>query len=113
VHALITDIGSNFLQMSCELGISNKNSVINEQNILYIFDTPHLIKATRNNLLKYNLEFSDKFASWSYILSNFIPKILNNGLKQLLNYFRFILNPTFFQMKVKYAVQEVHLIKQQ
>ena len=69
MHALITDIGSNFLQMSCELGISNKNSVVvNEQNILYIFDTPHLIKATRNNLLKYNLEFSDKFASWSYIV---------------------------------------------
>ncbi|XP_024869566.1 uncharacterized protein LOC112453189 isoform X2 [Temnothorax curvispinosus] len=63
VHALITDMGSNFLQLSRELGISTKNSmfVVDEQNILYIFDTPHLIKATRNNLLKYNLKFNDKF----------------------------------------------------
>ena len=38
VHVLVTDIGSNFLQMSCELGISNKNSVVvNEQKYTVYF----------------------------------------------------------------------------
>jgi hypothetical protein len=65
VHALVTDMGSNFMQLSRELGILTQNStflLVNEEEIFYIFDTPHLIKATRNNLLKYNFEFSNKKA---------------------------------------------------
>jgi len=51
VHALVTDMGSNFIQLSRELGISTDNStfLVNEEEVFYIFDTPHLIKATRNN----------------------------------------------------------------
>jgi len=47
VHALVTDMGSNFILLSRELGISTKNStfLVEEEKVIYIFDTPHLIKA--------------------------------------------------------------------
>lgn len=107
VHALITDMGSNFLQLSRELGISNQNSifVVNAQNILYIFDTPHLIKATRNNLLKYNLKFNDQFASWFYIVQ-FYLKDTKQGIKAAPKLSPIHIEPNnFSRMKVKYAVQ--------
>lgn len=61
VHALVTDMGSNFILLSCELGISTKNStfLVEEEKVIYIFDTPHLIKATRNNLLQHNFQFNN------------------------------------------------------
>lgn len=70
VHALITDMGSNFIQLSRDLGISVQNStfLVNNESVVYIFDTPHLIKATRNNLLKHNFEINNKIASWDYIV---------------------------------------------
>ena len=75
------------------------------KNILYIFDTPHLIKATRNNLLKYNLEFSDKFASWSYIVQ-FYSKDTQQWIKAAPKLFPIHIEPNnFSKIKVKYAVQ--------
>lgn len=71
VHAIVTDMGSNFLKLSRELHISTKNStfVVSDQKILYIFDTPHLIKTTHNNLYKHILQFNNKFG---HTLDNFI-----------------------------------------
>lgn len=59
MHGLITDVGSNFMQLSRELGISKQNStfLVDGTEILYIFDPPYLMKRTRDNLLKYNVEF--------------------------------------------------------
>jgi len=56
VLAFVTDMGSNFMQLSRELGISTENSIfsVKEEKIVYFFDTPHLIKALRNMLLLYN-----------------------------------------------------------
>lgn len=70
VHALVTDMGSNFMLLSRELGISTQNStfLVEDEKIVYIFDTPHLIKATRNNLLQHNFEFNNKIASWAHII---------------------------------------------
>jgi len=63
-------MGSNFIQLSRALGISTENStfLVNDEKVFYIFDTPHLIKATRNNLLNYNFQFDNKIVSWSHIV---------------------------------------------
>lgn len=55
MHALVTDMESNFMLLSRELGISTQNStfLVEDEKIVYIFDTSHLIKATRNNLLQF------------------------------------------------------------
>ena len=65
VHALISNMDSNFMQLSRELDISVQNSkfLVDGHEVLYIFDTPHLMKNTRNNLLKYDIEFENKVTS--------------------------------------------------
>jgi len=80
VHALIIDMDSNFIQLPRNLGISPQNStfLVNKEKVIYIFDTPHLIKATRNNLLKYNFEINNKIAFW-ITLYNFINETACNG----------------------------------
>lgn len=72
---------------------------------MYIFDTPYLIKAMLNNLLKYNLKFYDKFASWRYIVQ-FYPKNTKQWIKATpkLSSIHIEYN-NFSKMKVKYAVQ--------
>ena len=78
MHALIIDMDSNFIPRN--LGISSQNStfLVNKEKVIYIFDIPHLIKATRNNLLKYNFEINNKIASW-ITLYNFINETACNG----------------------------------
>lgn len=64
-------MGSNFLQLSRELGISTQNStfLVDEIEVLYMFDTPHLIKRTHDNLYKHNCQFgNNKIASWTHIV---------------------------------------------
>ena len=39
------------------------------RKIFYVFDTPHLIKAVRNNLLNYDFHFENKVACWDHIIS--------------------------------------------
>lgn len=58
------------MQLSRELGISTTNStfIVNDEKIFYIFDTPYLMKATRNNLMKHNFKFNSKIASWAHIV---------------------------------------------
>lgn len=53
VDALITDMGSNFIKLSNLLKITHSKPYFTVENkkIMYIFDTCHLIKATRNNLI--------------------------------------------------------------
>jgi hypothetical protein len=41
----------------------------NGKKIFYIFDAPHIIKAVRNNLLKYDFHFNGKVASWKDIVA--------------------------------------------
>jgi hypothetical protein len=107
VHALITDMGSNFVQLSRQLGISTQNSsfLVDEEEVFYIFDTPHLIKATRNNLLKYNFEFDNKKASWAHIVE-FYNRDSKQWMKMAPKLSKCHIEPNSFQrMKVKYAVQ--------
>lgn len=71
VVSIISDMGSNFIKLSDLLhtiNIEKPYFKINDQKIFYIFDVPHLLKATRNNLLRHNYVEDDKTTSWQYII---------------------------------------------
>lgn len=108
VHALISDMGSNFIQLSRQLGISTENSVflVDDFEILYIFDTPHLMKSTRNNLYKHRIQFRmNKIASWAHIVE-FYNRDSKQWIKTAPKLSKNHIEPTNFQkMKVKYAVE--------
>lgn len=63
-------MGSNFMmQLSMKLGVEPEHPVftVMDKEIIYLFDTPHIVKATRNNLLRNVVSFDDKKTSWSFI----------------------------------------------
>ncbi|KAI4470153.1 sodium-coupled monocarboxylate transporter [Holotrichia oblita] len=59
VRAVVSDMGTNFKQVSKMFGINKHNSSfqVNGKNIYYIFDTPHLLKNIRSTLMKYSVVF--------------------------------------------------------
>ena len=69
VLGVVSDIGSNFQKFVRELGITPAHPwfMHNGKKIFFIFDTPHIIKAIRNNLINYNFHVDDKVASWKDI----------------------------------------------
>jgi len=75
VHAFISDMSSNFIQLSHMLNISVDNSsfIIDEKRLVYIFDISHLLKATRNNLLKY-FQVDNKITSWNFHIVEFYKR---------------------------------------
>ncbi|TGZ53786.1 THAP domain-containing protein 9 [Temnothorax longispinosus] len=107
VHALVTDMGSNFIHLSRDLGISTENStfLVEEEKVLYLFDTPHLLKATRNNLLKHDFQFNNKIASWTHIVQ-FYTRDSKQWIKFAPKLSKCHIEPSGFQRtKVKLAVQ--------
>ncbi|KYN22222.1 THAP domain-containing protein 9, partial [Trachymyrmex cornetzi] len=107
VHAFISDMGSNFIQLSHMLNISVDNSsfVVDGERLVYIFDTPHLLKATRNNLLKYNFQIDNKIASWDHIVE-FYKRDSKQWIKAAPALTKSHIEPNnFLRMKVKYAAQ--------
>jgi hypothetical protein len=96
----VSDIGSNFLKFVREMGITAKSPwfLHNGKNIIYIFDAPHIIKAVRNNLLKYEASWKDIVALYEIDSKNSIrccPKLTTQHL-----------HPNgFTKMKVKLATQ--------
>lgn len=107
VEALVSDMGSNFIELSHSLGVSPENSefCLSGVKIIYLYDVCHLIKATRNNLIKNIFHFNGKKTSWSFIEQFFkldskhfyrcAPKLTNSH----------IYPSNFEKMKVKLAVQ--------
>jgi transposase-like protein len=105
VYGVISDLGSNFQKLLKLLGVSVEKPwfLHNGNKIFYLFDSPHLIKAVRNNLMKYDFHFGGKVACWDDILSMYerdktlaircCPKLTNKHLH---------LNG-FTKMKVKYG----------
>nr|CAI5848512.1 unnamed protein product [Callosobruchus analis] len=69
VEGIASDMGSNFLELSKSLGVDAQNAefVLAGKNFVYIFDPCHLIKATRNNLLKHVLLSQEKKTSWTFV----------------------------------------------
>lgn len=40
---------------------------VNNEQIFFMYDTPHLMKSIRNNFMKYNFSSNDSVAKWDYI----------------------------------------------
>lgn len=106
VEGIASDMGSNFIELSKLLGVTESSEFeLDGRKLVYIFDPCHLIKATRNNLLKNSFHFDNKITSWSFIKTFYeedskkfyrcAPKLTNSHI-----------NPTNFEkMKVSLATQ--------
>nr|XP_015839362.1 PREDICTED: uncharacterized protein LOC103314391 [Tribolium castaneum] len=100
-------MGSNFIQLSCDSGITTKHTYfqVQEKTISYFFDTPHLLKCMRNLLVQNTVHFDGKEASWKFVEQLFnLEK--NKELRMAPKLSEAHIHPTNFQkMKVKYAAQ--------
>ena len=107
VKIVVSDLGSNRQKLIKSLGITATKPWFwhKGRKITYLFNTPHIIKAVRNNLMKYDFCFGEKVASWDDI-----KIVYNRDQKQPLrccpNLTQRHLNPNGFEkMKVEYATQ--------
>lgn len=107
VTTVVSDLGSNFHKLIKSLCITPTQPWFwhKGRKIFYLFDAPHIIKAVRNNLMKYNFHFDGKVASWDHI-----QVVYNRDQQQPIRCCPKLtqrhLNPNGFEkMKVKYATQ--------
>lgn len=107
VRGIVSDQGSNFLAFSKELGVIPERPFfyIDNCKIYYLFDTPHLLKSTRNNFFKYNFLIEGCETNCKYVrklyehdktrFNRMVPKLTDAHL-----------NPSAFQkMRVNLAAQ--------
>lgn len=78
---------------------------LGDENVYFLFDTPHLIKCTRNNLRHGCLKIAGETIEWSHIqqlyeLTHFLKERLVPKLSE-----HHIYQTRFGNMKVKYAMQ--------
>jgi hypothetical protein len=106
IKILVTDMGSNFIEMSNLLGVTAKHPtlILCEKELLYFFDPPHLIKAMRNNMLLNEFRWLDCKTSWKYV-KDFYSKdeMLKNRMEPKLTNSH--VNSTFEKMRVKFATE--------
>lgn len=107
VLALVSDQGPNFYKFCNELGVNMDKPYffIDESKIYYIFDTPHLLKSTRNNLFKYDFKLGKNVIKKQYIedLFNFD---VGKTIRLVLRVSDIHINPSPLQkMKVSLAAQ--------
>ncbi|KAJ3641856.1 hypothetical protein Zmor_028327 [Zophobas morio] len=105
--ALVTDMGSNFMELSKLLGVTKEKPVftLGNKEIFYVFDPPHLVKAVRNNMLLNSFCWDDKKTCWQYIVDfyNRDKNLTNRCAPRLTN--AHIAPGKFEKMRVKYATQ--------
>lgn len=107
VRALISDMGSNFLNLTKILDITEEKPffIVNDKKIFYFFDTPHLLKAIRNNFFKFLMVFEDKKLDKIY-LEQFYKKDKVHNSRNAPKLTEIHIYPSNFQkMKVKLAAQ--------
>lgn len=107
VCAVTCDMGSNNIKLSNILKISPDNTgfYLENQNLFFIFDVPHIIKAMRNMLMTYDFYVNSKKISWKYI-KDFYELDQKFPVKAAHKLTDSHIYPTSFQkMKVKLATQ--------
>lgn len=100
-------MGSNSVELARSFGVTPENSKfeIGDQRLFYIFDPCHLIKATRNNLLRHSFSFKQKKTSWSHIRT-FYEKDKKKMYRAAPKLTDTYVNPSSFdKMKVSLAAQ--------
>lgn len=101
-------MGTDYQKAAKKLGVTEETPyyIVNNHKIFYFFDPPHLIKATRNNLLTNIIKSGDKIMSWKYIEKLYeIDRENINRLVPKLTQDTHIYPNNFQRMKVKYAAQ--------
>lgn len=80
VKAFISDMGSNFIGLSNKLQVSPERPYfeVNNHKIVYIFDPPHLLKATRNMFYQHNFMFNNELIEKKHLVSFFNEDSKNN-----------------------------------
>lgn len=78
---------------------------VKDEKIFFFYDTPHLLKSTRNNFTKYDIQIGNDVASWRHIVNFYAsdkmhpiriaPKLTDSHID----------SNSFEKMKVKYATQ--------
>jgi hypothetical protein len=106
IKCLVTDMGANFTELSKLLEVTEDNSEVSigGKELLFYFDPSHLIKATRNNLMKNEIYWGDNSTSWKYIED--CDKQQKNRLAPKLTEHHIHPN-NFEKMRVKYAVHVI------
>lgn len=71
IIGIVNDMGSSNIKVSNLLHITPERPyfVHHFKKVFYFFDTSHLIKAARNNLMNHEVHFDNKIADWKYIES--------------------------------------------
>lgn len=107
VKAVVCDQGASNVFLANQLGVSVKKPFFEVENehVYFIFDVPHLIKTTRNNLQAHKLCIGSDVVDWTYIVQLYrsnhemrlclAPKLTE----------RHIFQKPFSNMKVKRATQ--------
>lgn len=105
VRIVISDMGASNIKLANTLFKDEPVFLVQNEEIIYMFDTPHLMKATRNNLLTNTFHFRGETTSWQYIVEFFNKdQALPNRLApKLTDSHMHPTNPE--KMKVKLAVQ--------
>lgn len=107
VRALVTDQGANFLKFARKLNINAENNSFSVENkkIYYIFDTPHLLKSIRNNVLQNKIKIKEGVIDRKY-LDYILESDKGKSFKAVPKLTYKHLHPTPFQkMKVSLAAQ--------
>ena len=107
VIVVMSDMGSNFYSLSIRLVVTPEKPwfIHNNKKIFLMFDPPHLLKCTRNNLMKYTFRFGNYSACWKDIV-DFYEKDKLLPIRAAPKLTEKHIHPTNFQkMKVKYATQ--------
>lgn len=107
IKALVCDQGASNCVVARTLGVSPERPffVTEEMRVYFIFDVPHLLKCTRNNLRKHDLHIGSDVVSWKHIQTlyesthhlklKYVPKLTD----------KHIYESPFGNMKVKFASQ--------
>ena len=107
VVAVTCDMGSANLQLSEFLQVTSSDPyfTIDEQKIIFCFDVPHLLKATRNMFLKNNFSYDEYSTDHKYVVDFYQEdsKLQRRLAPKLTN--AHVSSNAFETMKVRFAAQ--------
>lgn len=105
--AIINDQGLEKLGKALDVSPDSPFFYVDGEQIVYLLDTPHLLKSTRNNFVNYNIKWGENEASFNYIreMFNFYSTQSYTPTPRLTATH---INPTFWQkMSVSLAAQTI------
>lgn len=80
IKAFVTDMGSNFIGLKNNFNVSPERPYfeVNNQKIIFLFDPPHLLKATRNMFFLHNFKYGGNFIEKNHVITFYNEDSKNN-----------------------------------